>query len=498
MSGGTVSINSNVYPNTLITGKGNGRIRLAAALGYTGCVLDSLNFINAAEYDLFGSVAYGNNPSSGLGLNTIETMSSEGELYNEGMSYTRYVFSALDFFFTARDRTENSGIGNICNHNWFTDSSVNIWEMYENSLDLISPDLNCIPFDDVHYSQVITTDWNNVPSGAFTRPGSYTNMITYYFRGNPTSSMQEFIRGFVKRYYDEWGVYTEGYGYRSFYTYNDDRTDLITSGSPQLFLAENDHPPNPEFTMLRNTVNDWDDFQKAPTLIVNHEHSAGVTSHEHSDQSSFILYYKGKQLLIDPGYRPSWWQYYLGKEWLESPFAHNLILVNPMGENIMAEEQNELLLDYFYVRTNADYWNDPDDDNTNIYSLDITDFEPSGELLQTGVAPDPAYRNYLISNRDISHLQVGINYSRSETDITRNFYALDLETDYPYFVIYDEVINENSVQKDFYNQLHFALHPTSYNNAYTTQSNNIDDLDVRVKSKKVCKFLIKDLSTFQF
>ncbi|HCX72539.1 MAG TPA: hypothetical protein DHM37_02375, partial [Candidatus Cloacimonas sp.] len=191
-------------------------------------------------------------------------------------------------------------------------------------------------------------------------------------------------------------------------------------------------------------------------------------------------------MLIDPGYRPSWWQYYLGKEWLESPFAHNLILVNPMGENIMAEEQNELLLDYFYVRTNADYWNDPDDDNTNIYSLDITDFEPSGELLQTGVAPDPAYRNYLISNRDISHLQVGINYSRSETDITRNFYALDLETDYPYFVIYDEVINENSVQKDFYNQLHFALHPTSYNNAYTTQSNNIDDLDVRVKSKKVC------------
>jgi parallel beta-helix repeat protein len=477
-NGSTINISSNIYPNHMTTGFHNGRIRLAAALGYAGCVLDSLSYINAAEYDLFGSVAYGSNPSTGLCSNTIEETTSEGGLYNEGMSYTRYIFNALDFFLTARNRTENSGSGNIVNHNWFTDSSVNIREMYENSLDLISPDLNCIPFDDAHYSQVITTDWNNVPSGAFTRPSSYTNMMTYYFRGNPTSSMQEFIRGFVNRYYDKWGVYTEGYGYRSFYTYNDDRTDLITSGSPQQFLSENDHPLNSEFTILRKTVDTWDDFQEAATLIVNHEHSAGVTSHEHSDQSSFILYYKGKQLLIDPGYRPSWEQYYLGKEWLESPFAHNLILVNPVGENIMNEEQNELLLDYFYVRTNAEYWNDPNDDNTNNYSLDTTDFEPSGELLQTGVAPDPAYKNYLISNRNISHLQVGINYSRSETDITRNFYALDLETDFPYFIIYDEVINENSVQKDFYNQLHYALHPTDRNNAYSNQANNIDDLSV--------------------
>lgn len=479
-NGSTINISSNIYPDSMTTGFHNGRIRLAAALGYAGCVLDSLSYINAAEYDLFGAVAYGSNPSTGLCSNTIEKTTSEGGLYNEGMSYTRYIFNALDFFLTARNRTENSGSSNIVNHNWFTDSSVNIREMYENSLDLISPDLNCIPFDDAHYSQVITTDWNNVPSGAFTRPSSYTNMMTYYFRGNPTSSMQEFIRGFVNRYYDKWGVYTEGYGYRSFYTYNDDRTDLITSGSPQQFLSENDHPLNSEFTILRKTVDTWDDFQEAATLIVNHEHSAGVTSHEHSDQSSFILYYKGKQLLIDPGYRPSWEQYYLGKEWLQSPFAHNLILVNPVGENIMDEEQNELLLDYFYVRTNAEYWNDPDNTppEENNYELEVKDFEPSGELLQTGVAPDPAYKNYLISNQDIKHLQVGIDYDRSETAIIRNFFSVDLESDDPYFIIYDEVINENSVQKDFYNQLHFALHPTDRNNAYSNQANNIDDLSV--------------------
>ena len=102
-SNGTVYINSLIYPDSMRTGKGNGRIRLAAALGYAGCVLDSINYIRTAEYDLFGFTADGGDPPEGLGSNTIEGMTSEGKLYNEGMSYTRYILGALDFFFTARN-----------------------------------------------------------------------------------------------------------------------------------------------------------------------------------------------------------------------------------------------------------------------------------------------------------------------------------------------------------------------------------------------------------
>ncbi len=157
----TVTINSPVYPDTMKTGMGNGRIRLAAALGYAGCVLDSINYIRTAEYDLFGFTADGGDPPDGLGSNTIEGMTSAGNLYNEGMSYTRYILGALDFFFTARNRTRNCGSGNTANYNWFTDSSVQIKNIYESSMDLISPNLTCIPFDDVHYGQVVGFNWGH-------------------------------------------------------------------------------------------------------------------------------------------------------------------------------------------------------------------------------------------------------------------------------------------------------------------------------------------------
>ena len=481
---GTVTIASTLYPDSLHTGKGNGRIRLAAALGYAGCVLDSINYIRTAEYDLFGFTADGVSPPSGYGWDTIELITSEGNLINEGMSYTRYIFRALDYFFTARNRTQNSSNGNTTNHNWFTDTSVQIKDIYESSMDLISPDLTCIPFDDVHFGRVVDFDWPyssqgfTVPSGAFTRPQAFGNMMSFYFQGNPSTSLENFIRGYINRYYEKWAVYTNEYFYDRFYTYNFDRPQLILGGSPQSFLSDVDHPKNEEFTILRKAVTDWDEFQESPTLIVNHEHSAYVTSHEDSDQSSFILYYKGKQMLIDPGYRPSWFQYFLGKEWLESPFAHNLIMVDPVGgDDILSIEQAELTADYFNVRTDSVYWNDPnnDDPETNNYELDVRTLEPSGESLVYGSAPDPAYRNYLISNNSTTHLQVGINYERSQTDITRNYYAMSLESDIPYFIIYDDVKNENSLQKDFYNQLHFALHPTEVNDAY---SSYIDDLNI--------------------
>jgi len=478
-----VTIISDLYPNSMVTGKGNHRIRLAAALGYAGCVLDSINYIRTAEYDLFGFTADSVPPPSGLGCNTIERMTSEGNLYNEGMSYTRYVLNALDFFFTARNRTENCSSGNTANHNWFIDNSVQIKDIYESSMDLISPDLACIPFDDVHYGCLKDFEWDYnlpgfdfVPSGAFTRPQSFSNMMTYYFQGNPSVSLESFIRGFVNRYYDKWGVYTQDYNFVRFYSYDHNQTALNIGGSPQNYLSSSDHPLNPEFTILRKSITNWDEFHESATLIVNHENSAYVTSHEDSDQSSFILYYKGKQLLIDPGYRPSWYQYPIGKEWLASAFAHNLILVDPVdGDDILSIENLELNADYFNIRTDAEHWNDPSDENENIYEFEEQDIEPSGEIYQTGITPDPAYKNYLISNSNIKHLQVGINYERSQTDITRNYYAIDLETDEPYFIIYDDVVNENTIQKDFYNQLHFALHPTEVNDAYSTYT---DDLDI--------------------
>ncbi|HPR17350.1 MAG TPA: T9SS type A sorting domain-containing protein, partial [Candidatus Cloacimonadota bacterium] len=232
------------------------------------------------------------------------------------------------------------------------------------------------------------------------------------------------------------------------------------------------------------------------------------------DQSSFILYYKEKLLLIAPGYRPSWDSYNIGKEWLYSPYSHNLIMVNPYHEdygtmsyqNWYFDEQSELSMDYWhavdfyntYSVTLAQYWNDwrpdygsppfPEDPewidlgNPNNYKFKGDGFEPIGpQGGRYGVDhKNPAYKNYLICNEYIQHLKINIVYDHPQGDviypgnindtisIARNFYSLDIEDENPYFIVYDTVGSSiHNSENEFMNQLHFALYPTSENTYYS-------------------------------
>ena len=461
----------------------NGRIRLAGALGYAGCVLGNANFIATAENDLFERPM--NNGMNGF----IELMITNSGTYAEGMSYTEYTMEGLSKFFVARKRMQN-GV------DWFQDERIK--GIYENSLDLISPNGSLIPFDDVSIASY--REWDGADYGLYTAKKNFTQILPYYYN-SPTSEIE--IQNHIKwlnNYYRDipghYNYYLKGWNKNSFYAFEEGR-DLNGYGTTPSKLSDGINS-NEEVTILKRPVNDFSDYYDHPVLVVNHENSISRTGHEHSDQSSYIMYYKGKQLLIDPGYRPSWESYWLAKEWLQSPFAHNMIMVNPHYDSSNQEDE-ELEQDYWHPYIYCDdpanefsYWNDEDTsgddmDNPNNYSFDFREFEPIGDAASynSDNIANPAYKNFIIQEDNINHLQVEIEYDHPQENypshlkndiinIKRNFYSVDLESENPFFIIYDNV--ESSAPEttnEFMNQLHFALYPANNNNDYPNNPDNI-------------------------
>lgn len=67
-------------------------------------------------------------------------------------------------------------------------------------------------------------------------------------------------------------------------------------------------------------------YHLKPTLKIVHENSFSGY-HDQADQSSFSFFYRGKQFLIDPGYYRYGWDD--GRQYCRSPYAHNMLIVNP-------------------------------------------------------------------------------------------------------------------------------------------------------------------------
>jgi hypothetical protein len=475
-NGGYAHCSNTDYPPRLWTSYHNGRLRLAGGLGYAGCVLENENYVKTAEDDLFNWDV----PGDQTGF--LPFMTTNSGLYSEGMNYAEFTFRGLTYFFVARKRLTFDFSYIEDNIDWFSDERVR--KIYINGLDMVAPNLGWISFDDVIM--------NYISSSSFISPPKYmfSEMVTYFYNSPEyDTAVRDHIKWLVNSYYIEYSRYSVYENTNKLYAFNEDSNRILGSyGSIPEQLA-NGTFSNEETTIFRRNVSSLDDFTDYPVLVVNHENSPSRTAHEHSDQSSFILYYKGEQLLIDPGYRPSNASYYIGKEWLASAYAHNLIMVNPHDvfyDNItILNEDDELEYDYWTLDGNLDLWNG---EATNIVEFQFNKFEPIG---QSGEWDDnepknPAIKNFLIKNKNIEHLQVEVEYDHPQgeahypankyadlIDITRNYYSFDIEEENPYFIIYDEIDSSDpNIENVFMNQLHFAPSPVPGNTPY----NGIDEL----------------------
>ncbi|MCD4770027.1 MAG: heparinase II/III-family protein, partial [Bacteroidales bacterium] len=371
------------YPYQLWTRYHNGRIRLAGGLGYAGCVLENEDYVKTAEDDLFEWDV----PGDQTGF--LPYMTTNSGLYSEGMQYAEFTFRGLTYFFVARKRLtfDFSYIEN--NIDWFSDERVR--QIYINSLDMVSPNLGWISFDDVIM--------NSIGSNSILWPPKYTfsEMDTYFYNSPEyDTEVRDHIKWLINSYDTEYSCYSVYWNTNKLYAFNEDPSRILGCYGSIPEHLENGTFSNEETTILRRKVNSVNDFTDYPVLVVNHENSQSRTAHEHSDQSSFILYYKGKQLLIDPGYRPSNASYYIGKEWLASAYAHNLIMVNPHDQFYNQEcywEDSELEEDYwnplfhyegqYILGTIIDYWNNMGEiaslGSPNNYEFNVKGFEPIGQ-----------------------------------------------------------------------------------------------------------------------
>ncbi|MCK4313125.1 MAG: heparinase II/III family protein, partial [Candidatus Cloacimonetes bacterium] len=404
----------------------------------------------------------------------IDFMSGSDGIYSEGVFYSEIV-SILNSFFTAQKRLY--GVNNF--------ERPEMKALYTESLHLLTPEFHFVTFDDAFLGHVLDNNGN-------TNVLSFSEVISYYNQGNPTAEEKAEIEWIVCGYFQEYSEYPKYWQARTrLYTYNSDCNGAFTTmpSVPQS-IAQGSYDGNSEFTIMRPEINDLNEFKNSTYLFVNHENSAPYSSHEHSDQSSFVLYYKGKQLLIDPGYLPARKSYFLAKEWLASPYAHNLIMVNPQCNNDYENVEDELFYDYTNIRNSLYNWNDSTCTDPNYYNFNYYSFEPVGRcyypypdlpssqysvgLPDSPLIPkNPAFRNYLIDNDNVQHLQVEIEYDHPQAgetysnyngnpndiiNIKRNFYGLNFNEGNEYFIIYDNL--ESSDQSNpnvFMNQLHFGL-----------------------------------------
>ena len=208
-----------------------------------------------------------------------------------------------------------------------------------------------------------------------------------------------------------------------------------------------------EITVFRQKgISDFTGYKDGLQLILSHENSYYPAVHEQDDQSSYQLYYQGKQLLIDPGYnaRNDKWSGF-GRRWLNSAYAHNLIIIKPDSVN----EQENLRTDYQYPP--------PPGAKTDIILV-----HPKGAGSRTaqpgaplGTPKDPSYREFISVLPSIKKMQESLAY---ETDIhdnyeyhyllQRNFYLIDNR-----FVAIHDNLTKMGISSDppdtVWNQLHF-------------------------------------------
>ncbi len=196
-------------------------------------------------------------------------------------------------------------------------------------------------------------------------------------------------------------------------------------------------------------------------MYVNYDNALNPSFHEHSDQTSFQLFAYEKYLLIDPGYKTSGYSNWArnGIHWLHSPYAHNLIIINPDSVNEVEHLAH-------------DYNGDPNTSDSTNNTIPLQTKEPLFRKVvnpanpQTITVPNPSYKEYFIDNQQIEKLKIYMDYIIDPVEddtirVERNFYFLEKE----YFVIMDNVHNTGADNSNtFWNTLHFRPYTYSNNN----------------------------------
>lgn len=228
---------------------------------------------------------------------------------------------------------------------------------------------------------------------------------------------------------------------------------------------------NQEYTHLSNPLQSGQNYQTPEYksrlwLHVNHENSYEEENfHTSQEKGHYRVFYRQIQFIIDPGYRASYPEKINGVEmggwwrtlaWCRSIYSKNMVVVNPDEENESSYVNEQFSLAPLPSSATALKLKRP--------------LSGSRWALYSGIdnLVDDCRREYLLTNKDIRHLKVRINYNDLTPDDTgnvsytspvnnlqarlyRNFYTFGNEG----ILVYDKVSSLNEQSNTYRNQLHF-------------------------------------------
>ena len=388
-----------------------------------------------------------------------------------GITYQNRALYLTPLFLTALNRVYGINLYNSSNA-WNCDL---VPKMLRNVLERIDPELqHILQEDDWRYDGINE-------SGVYMPPPYKANhsiqiergLLAFYYQNEDESDLRENIRWYYKRlkennsgaYPGEAWEHDFASSFMVVMSYRAGAEDIEADASPPLHYRKRNFS-NQELSILRRPLTAEEqyypasEFRNMNMLTVNHENSFAF-AHKNDDKTSYQLYLDGKPIIIEGGYRPgdSW------KEWFRNAASHNILLINP-GLPTTGSDSEDAYLGMAYETPQMEdatiQFEDPS--SPIIYGL-WQSYRDNPDLF------NPARKEYLFSNNDLSHLKVAVRYRNNVSTsaynhnniypqagdypclVERNFYSIEDK----YYLVVDRVQQEviNPQGNKYRNQLHF-------------------------------------------
>jgi hypothetical protein len=285
---------------------------------------------------------------------------------------------------------------------------------------MIAPDMQGIVLDDCYYFYS-SVDYRQL----------FIDGLFEYYYNNTNGDSDNWLRWYFNEFKNNhcsgdnlpslelWKIY-----FYPIFSFNPNKNiDIDDSYSIPSMITGATHSDE-ELTVFRSEITDQEDFENSISMYVNYDNSLDPSFHEHSDQSSFQLFGFDKFMLIDTGYKSAGFSDWAHNaiRWHQSPYAHNLILVNPNS----AVEDSHLVHHYDGVPGNYPLINPTTGKKYEPRNME----QVNPTTLQTISCPNPSFKEYFIHNDEIEKLRIYLDYEDDPVGddtvrVTRNYYFID-------------------------------------------------------------------------
>lgn len=434
---------------------------------------DKINLVGARSYELLASLGYsrlvlGHMPGNDQILDWVMDMYDSVPIQEDFQGLLEYIFKksgayvggygyasqALkgtpQIFFTALKRL--TGI-----NYW---DNPNIKKSVNSVVDNLTPGYFTVPLED---------DW-------WDHYGIDRSLLEYYYQNTDDPVGRNKIKWYLYRLKARYGgSWPSTKPFHIFINF-----PIVYSYNPSNPVGPDDYQPisslsgiysNQEYTHLSPPLLGGQNYETQAYknrlwLHINHENSYEEENfHTSQEKGHYRLYYDNKQFIIDPGYRASypdsfngvamggWWR---TLHWCRSIYSKNMVVVNPDEENERSYVNEQFSLTSLPSPATVLKLKRP-------LSGSRWDLYSGNDNLV-----DDCKREYLLTNKDIRHLKVRINYNDLSPDnlgnvsysspadvidarLVRNFYSLGNDG----ILVYDKVASLNEQSNTYRNQLHF-------------------------------------------